>query len=79
MVISAYMCRPYTLYTNSSLHMSVLYLILYNKSRGPIPVIHYHYHLNCMDIVIIDTVTLRKEQRDGKNKKFVENKYANRK
>jgi hypothetical protein len=31
-----------------------------------------------MDIVI-DTVTLRKEQRDENNKKFVENKYANRK
>ena len=31
-----------------------------------------------MDIVI-DTVTLRKEQRDEKNKKFVENKYANKK
>ena len=58
--------------------MSVPYLILYNKSREPTHVIHYHYHLNCMDIVI-DTVTLRKEQRDENNKKFVENKYANRK
>jgi hypothetical protein len=30
-----------------------------------------------MDIVI-DTVTLRKEQRDENNKKFVENKCANK-